>query len=137
MGKDGQDAVREARRSSYRDSGTREVGGEEVRELGIMTIYCDIDGTLTSDPHSAYGKPRPDIILKLKEAIELYGYDVVLWSGRSADYVKAFAEEHGINAIACLSKPNLVVDDKSEIRHLPKEDRYRPITPEEFLKREL
>ena len=98
-----------------------------------MTIYCDIDGTLTDAPHHPYGKPREDIIQKLIDAIDL-GHDVVLWSGRSATYVKAFASQYGIDAIACLSKPQLVIDDKPEIRHLPKEDRYKPITPEEFLK---
>ena len=99
-----------------------------------MTIYCDIDGTLTDKPHHSHGAPRHDVIQKLKDAIKL-GHDVVLWSGRDADYVKGFAKEHGIKAIACLSKPKLVVDDKTDIRHLPGDARYKPITPEEFLKK--
>ncbi len=107
--------------------------GEKRLEL---TIYCDIDGTLTDTPHQPGGEPRYDVIKKLKLAISR-GHDVILWSGRKATYVRAFAKKHGIEAVAFLSKPELVIDDKLEVRHLPKEDRYKPITPEEFLARKL
>jgi len=101
-----------------------------------MPIYCDIDGTLTDKPHHSHGAPRPDVIQRLKDAIKL-GHEVVLWSGRGSTYVKSFAIQYGIDAIACLSKPTLVVDDKPDIRHLPGDVRYKPITPEEFLKKDL
>ena len=98
-----------------------------------MTIYCDIDGTLTDDPKQAGGKLRVNILSQLKAAIAA-GHEVVLWSGRGRTYVNSFADLHGIKAIACLKKPDLVVDDTAEVRPGA---RYRPITPEQFLTKKL
>lgn len=78
-------------------------------------IYCDVDGTLTEAPESRWGKPRLDVIGRIKDAIG-EGDVVVLWSGAGAEYAEAFAERYGIKARACLSKPDLLIDDVPSLR---------------------
>ncbi len=98
-----------------------------------MTIYCDIDGTLTDLPHAAGGAPRKDVIERLKLYIKR-GHSVILWSANGAVYVEQFASEHGIEALACLKKPDMIIDDKKNIRPHGKDI---PVLPEEFLRLRL
>jgi len=93
-----------------------------------MRIFCDIDGTLTDNPQKRWGNPRPEMIAKINDLIEK-GNKVILWSAGGTCYAKAFAKSHGIKAIACLAKPDIMVDDKKTIR-----TRGIPImSPDEFL----
>lgn len=94
-----------------------------------MTVYCDIDGTLTDSPERPNGAPRLDVIEHVKEWIAA-GHDVILWSARGREYATEQAHRFGIEPLACLGKPGLIVDDKKEIR--PR-GRANPISPEQFM----
>lgn len=94
-----------------------------------LWIYCDIDGTLTTEPGVPDGPPREDVIGAVKGAVQA-GKNVVLWSASGGEYAKAFAVKHGIQGLrACLAKPDVIVDDKPEIR--PPDYMIR-MSPEEF-----
>jgi hydroxymethylpyrimidine pyrophosphatase-like HAD family hydrolase len=97
-------------------------------------IYCDIDGTLTEDGHAPWGKPRIDVIWKLKDAIAA-GYTVVLWSACGKKYCEDFAKAYHIFGLhGCLSKPSLIVDDNKQIRD---ETHCKRLFPFEFLAESL
>lgn len=97
-------------------------------------IYCDIDGTLTDSPGEPWGKPRLDLIWKLKDAI-LDGWRVVLWSACGKSYCQEFAKEYNISGLeACLAKPSIAVDDNPDLRSARF---FRKLSPEQFLKEEL
>ena len=79
-------------------------------------IYCDIDGTLTESGNAPWGKPRVEVIWKLKDAIAA-GYNVVLWSACGKKYCEDFAKAYHISGLYdCLTKPSLIVDDNKQIR---------------------
>lgn len=78
-----------------------------------MTVYVDIDGTLTKEQRakSAFRSAlREDVIAKVKAFIAA-GHDVILWSG-SKHYAKRVAKLLGIKAIACLAKPDVIVENQ-------------------------
>ena len=85
------------------------VGGEE------LTIYCDIDGTLTKDGEHAWGAPVYDRIGAVKSAIA-NGHEVHVWSARGEKYAKQFCERYGLSPSSCLSKPDVCFDDIPELR---------------------
>lgn len=83
-----------------------------------MNIYCDIDGTLTHDGTRKWGSPDKENIAAIRAAAE-NGHVVVLWSANGEAYAKTFARRYGIDAYACLAKPDVCFDDWKTIR--PKE----------------
>lgn len=95
-----------------------------------MTIYCDLDGTLT---HAQDGpKPWPvweENVQVVRRLIE-HGVSLVLWSARGAEVCEAFAEEHKIRAHVCLHKPHWCFDDTPSIT---RPDRMKPIPPERMV----
>jgi len=78
-------------------------------------IYCDIDGTLTDEPHHPYGTPLCKSIEAIKLLIEK-GAQVILWSATGEEYARQFAEQHNIKAYMCLAKPDFYIDDRKDIR---------------------
>lgn len=80
-----------------------------------MTIYVDIDGTLTRDGEGPNGEPRQDIINVLQSAIA-FGHEVVVWSAQGGEYAEGFCREHHIHPTAALGKPDIYVDDRESIR---------------------
>ncbi len=85
------------------------------------TIYVDVDGTLVFWPGNRPGRyPRkgesgygedPAINAKLVERLNASDADIVIWSRSGKAHAEWAAKYCNINAIACLSKPNLMVDD--------------------------
>lgn len=92
-------------------------------------IYCDIDGTLTLTPDEPNGEPRHALIRRLRDLADA-GCVVILWSAMGGEYCAAFADRHRIKAVACLPKPDLLIDDNLGIR--PRTS-MGVVTPEEFL----
>lgn len=80
-----------------------------------MTIYCDIDGTLTNRPDGPWGAPNMENIEALKCAISS-GHTVVIWSARGERYAIDFSEKYGIDATYCMGKPDVCFDDIDTIR---------------------
>lgn len=80
-----------------------------------MTIFVDIDGTLTTEAYTRWGHPIKDRIEAVK-ALVIMGYDVVLWSGGGRKYVEAFAKKYGLEGVICIGKPDVIVDDQVDIR---------------------
>ena len=95
-----------------------------------MTIYIDIDGTLTHKPDGPWGKPRRDAI-ELVRGLTGGEHTIVLWSAQGERYVRRFAIAHDLSPDYCLSKPDLLVDDRKDIRPAEK---MPLISPEEFVK---
>lgn len=96
-----------------------------------MTIYVDIDGTLTAEQRakSIYrSKPREDVIAKVREFIAA-GHDVVLWSG-SRRYARRAAKLFGLKAIACLAKPDMIIEN--QVGRWAKRLKKRMVLPEVF-----
>ncbi len=91
-------------------------------------IYIDIDGTLTNNPTTTWGKVLQERIKKIK-CLVAENTQVVVWSGNGTQYAKAFCEKHGIEGVVALGKPEYIVDDNPDIR--PKE-RMPVLTPFEF-----
>lgn len=80
-----------------------------------MNIFCDIDGTLTTDGKKANSKIIINRIAKLKELSE--SHIIYLWSARGYDYVYDFAYNNGLGACVRLCvKPDLIIDDNPTIR---------------------
>jgi hypothetical protein len=79
-----------------------------------LPLYVDIDGTLTDLPTKG-GNVIDDRITKVKRLIEA-GQEVVIWSGGGTSYAKKFAQDHGLNGVVCIGKPDTVVDDNPTIR---------------------
>ena len=82
--------------------------------MAQLPIFIDIDGTLTSADVRG-GKPIDKRIESVKHMIE-QGTPVVLWSANGTDYVKKFADTHGIHPLVCIGKPSLIIDDNPTIR---------------------
>jgi hydroxymethylpyrimidine pyrophosphatase-like HAD family hydrolase len=80
-----------------------------------MVVYCDIDGTLTTNPANGWGPPCPKVIASIKEAIDA-GHDVILWSARGKSYAEMFANKHNLNVTSCQSKPDVIIDDNLDLR---------------------
>ena len=95
-----------------------------------MMIYVDIDGTLTTSQNKRRGQPWPEMLDRVRELIAA-GHSVVLWSG-SSRYARAFAKRHHIDAVACLAKPNMLVDN--QVRKWGNRLKNRTISPEQFLR---
>lgn len=93
-----------------------------------LPVYCDIDGTLTDLPTKKWGSPDMAAIEGLKDIIA-DGFEVVLWSGGGSQYAREFAEKYGIEAIARLGKPSVVIDDNSHIRPI---QRIAVVNPKEL-----
>jgi phosphate starvation-inducible protein PhoH len=58
-------------------------------------------------------EPNMKTIEKAKR-LAAEGNDVIIWSARGRTYAEKAAKKFGIPAIACLGKPNLMVDDHPE-----------------------
>lgn len=96
---------------------------------GELRIFCDIDGSLTTDPRNMWGEPREDVIQTLKAAIDA-GHYVVVWSARGEEYAKDFCKKYGIFPTKAICKPYLCIDDHApEIR--PK-GRMKVVPPKDF-----
>ena len=96
----------------------------------MTRFYIDIDNTLTFED-IPNGPPKPLMIQKVKNLIK-QGHEIILWSTRGTGYTRRFAENNNIDAIACLGKPQVIVDDKApEIAN--KKLKSRIITPQNFL----
>jgi hypothetical protein len=80
-----------------------------------MVIYCDVDGTLTTNGAHGWASPCPKVITDIKAAIEA-GHEVIIWSARGGAYAKAFAEKNNLKAAHFLTKPDVMVDDNVNIR---------------------
>ena len=94
-----------------------------------LPIFIDIDGTLTDTPTRG-GRGKPERIAAVKALIES-GREVVLWSGSGTDYVRALAKKYGLCPIACIGKPDRMVDDNPNMRP----PGLMPVVPpEEFFK---
>lgn len=77
-------------------------------------IFCDIDGTLTTEPHKMWGPVIPERLEALRRMCARE--KVVLWTGGGERYARRFADYHEIPAFACLGKPTKLFDDNPEIR---------------------
>lgn len=93
-----------------------------------MTIFCDIDGTLTTTPGKPWGPVREWLVEKLKKR-QRAGDDIVLWSGRGKKYVEEFTLSIGFPFVTCVSKPDLVIDDNPGIRPCEK---CKPVHPNDW-----
>ncbi len=80
------------------------------------TIFIDIDGTLT-EADRAHAKPILYRVERVK-ALMRAGNEIVLWSARGRAYAESFAKANGMEGIACVSKPSLLVDDNPTVRPL-------------------
>jgi len=95
-----------------------------------MTIYIDIDGTLTTTPTKAWGPVRDGAIERVRKLV-YRGHAVYIWSARGKNYASQFVEKYGIKGVTTLSKPDVLVDDVAGIRD---PGRIRRIGPEEFIR---
>ena len=84
-----------------------------------MTIYCDIDGTLTKRKRgdSAF-VPCNDMIGIIRKLIA-DGNDIIMWSGRGAGVASDFAKQHGLKPKYCLTKPDAFFDDRPGLKPGP------------------
>ena len=97
-----------------------------------MRIFVDIDGTLTTKQRCRSvwrDELRHDVIDCVKEW-QAAGHEVVLWTG-STDYAEKAKELLGIDCIAAVGKPDIIVDNQRN--KWGKRLNKRTITPEEFL----
>lgn len=78
-----------------------------------LIYFIDIDGTLTAED-KANAAPIASRVAKVRDLIA-NGHEVVLWSARGSSYAGLFAFNNHIDA-KCVGKPNVVIDDKPEIR---------------------
>ena len=85
-----------------------------TKARGDLPVFIDIDGTLTADGSKRGGEPLPSRINAVRKMID-QGSDVVLWSYAGGEYAAEFAVAHGIEAIATIGKPRLVIDDNPDI----------------------
>ena len=97
-----------------------------------MRIYVDIDGTMTKAPNQSWGEPNFEVIDKVKKLIS-EGHRIIIWSVGGTSYAKEFAKKYNINAFACIGKPDMMIDDKPNIRTNP----IPLLSPDEFLKKEI
>lgn len=101
-----------------------------------MRIYVDIDGTLTAEQraNSVFRSPlRQDVIDKVKK-LAAEGHEIILWSG-STSYAKRVAEYLGISTVACVGKPEMIVDN--ETHRWARRLHDRTVSPESFLAAEI
>jgi hydroxymethylpyrimidine pyrophosphatase-like HAD family hydrolase len=97
-----------------------------------MMIMVDVDGTLTSEQRgrSFYKCPiRQDVVDKVKK-LASEGHEIVIWTGNTK-YAKDVAEKLGIPAVACIRKPDLMIDN--QVHKMKRRFKRNIITPEEFL----
>ncbi len=96
-----------------------------------MTIYCDLDGTLTHKQDGPKPWPVWQENIQVVRRLIARGHSIVLWSCRGAEKCRKFAETHKIRAIACLDKPFWCFDDTPSLHDKP--DRMKPISPEDMV----
>jgi hydroxymethylpyrimidine pyrophosphatase-like HAD family hydrolase len=97
-----------------------------------MRIFVDVDGTLTKEQRAnSLDKSDwwPEMIEKVNSLAD-EGHEIILWTGNTK-YARRVAREMGINASACVGKPEMLVDN--EARRWSRRIRRRFVTPEEFL----
>lgn len=97
-----------------------------------MTVFVDIDGTLTTTPDGPHGPIRKDVLEAVRKLIH-DRHVVVLWSAQGARYANEFARSYGL-AVTCISKPDLCVDDRPTLRPAEK---MEIVSPEDFMKMKL
>ncbi len=107
--------------------------GPSALPLVLPVVFVDIDGTMTDGHDESDGTPRLEVIAKVKRLIR-DGYPVYVWSGNALDYAISFCRRHGIQPCAILPKPNIIVDDNTNL--LPP-SRIARWTPDEFLEADL
>jgi len=94
-----------------------------------MTIYCDLDGTLTRRQDTP--KPWPvwqENVDALKKLIE-EGHNVIIWSCRGRGAAWVFAAKHRL-AATCLRKPDVCFDDEPSLHDNPHV--MKPVPPIEI-----
>lgn len=106
----------------------------------MTTLFIDIDGTLTDKDHADHLKktkgtcrwanPNREAIGLVKKLISR-GHEIVIWSAGGRQYAIEFCDFYGIEPIACVAKPKIIVDDQVD-KHLRKAS---ILTPEQFLKK--
>jgi len=94
-----------------------------------MTIYIDVDGTLT-ETQSRWAEPNYPMIDKVKKLIA-DGHDIIIWSG-GMRYAQRFCKKYGLTPTAALAKPRITVDNQAFIRR-----RINVLTPEKFLEMDI
>lgn len=101
-------------------------------------IFVDVDGTMTDAGGSAWGNPKKSVIDAVRAAIG-QGIEVVVWSARGRKYCLEFCKKHNIKPIACVGKPNTLVDDFVERHGKGFRDDWRMLwlTPEAFAGHEV
>lgn len=99
-----------------------------------MRIFVDIDGTITTTPGSGWGPIRQDVLERVRQAIK-DGHEVVVWSARGRDYVQEFCAKYKLRPTACISKPDVLVDDFVERKGPGFRDAHRLkwLTPQAFV----
>jgi len=107
----------------------------EIRpRRGLPVVYVDIDGTMTHSRRRGWGRPKAQVILKVRDLIAR-GYVVYVWTGGGAEYARRFCARHGLAGVAgYLPKPNVIVDDNPNL--LPAR-RLGRLSPEEFAEEEF
>jgi len=101
-----------------------------------MTIFCDIDGTLTMKSARSL-VPRKNAIAQIKKLIAQKKDDAIVWSGKGKAYAERFCAQHGIRPSAIIGKPDVVIDDRETPRQRVRWCGH-PVTyisPEDFAKR--
>ena len=93
-----------------------------------MTIYCDIDGTLTDNPRGPWGNPNTENIAAIRSVIAA-GHTVIMWSATGEKYAKEFSKKYDIQAHAMLGKPDVCFDDWLSLRP---SDRMKILPPEKM-----
>ncbi|KKL47654.1 hypothetical protein LCGC14_2333370 [marine sediment metagenome] len=93
-----------------------------------LPIFIDIDGTLTMTGGEPWGEPCPERLQRVRDLVAA-GEEVVIWSGGGTAYARAFADKHGLEVMAVVGKPGLMVDDNPNLRP---EQRLQTVLPEDF-----
>lgn len=97
-----------------------------------MRIFVDVDGTLTKEQRGnsiVKSEHWNEVIEKVKK-LQKEGHEIIIWSG-STSYAKKVAEILGIDAVACVGKPEMIIDN--EKKRWGRRLKNRVILPEEFL----
>jgi hydroxymethylpyrimidine pyrophosphatase-like HAD family hydrolase len=99
-----------------------------------MRFFVDVDGTLTYKQcsRSIDKVPLRSDVINLVKKLITEGHEVIIWTGNTG-YAKRVAKTLGIDAIACVGKPDVIVDN--EQHRFGKKLRRRVITPEQFIEK--
>lgn len=96
----------------------------------MKRYFIDIDATLTQPPGAPGAPVRKASIARVKKLIAA-GEFVCIWSGRGDAYAKRFCLDNGLRPNLMLCKPDIIVDDRPDIRRIP---HTVYVSPEDFEK---